>query len=113
MFWSKKKKPDTTKKIGKHSDEALPAGQGSSEPLNGSNKQGVKAGQRPGSEEIRTQALANARAARERIGEDTIQKIAAALAKKQSSAMEQAKNKINKAESGRLRDEIRFLMDEE
>lgn len=63
-------------------------------------------------EEIQAQALANARAAREQIGEDTIQKIAAAMTKKQQSAVEQAKRKIEGADLDRVLDELKFMMDE-
>lgn len=86
MFWSKKKK-------------AVPAS---------------KPAQK--SADIRAQALANARAARERVGEETIQKIAAALAQQQErqkiSLTEQAKAQIALANSERVVDEIRFLMDD-
>ncbi len=112
MFWSRNKNPDKQKKSGKDLDKALPARQGSSESMSGGDL-GEKGGQRLKGAELRAQALANTRAARERIGEDAIQKIAQALTKKQSSTVEQAKNKIGKTDSGRVRDEIRFLMDEE
>ncbi|MCE7887805.1 MAG: hypothetical protein DYH13_09945 [Alphaproteobacteria bacterium PRO2] len=69
-------------------------------------------GQRSGSEDIRAQALANARAARERVGEETIQKIAAALVQKQMSLTEQARKQIAQTNSDRVADEIRFLMGE-
>ncbi len=86
MFWSKKKK-------------AVPA-------KNSAQK----------SADIRAQALANARAARERVGEETIQKIAAALVQQQErqkiSLTEQAKAQIARANSERVVDEIRFLMDD-
>lgn len=85
MFWSKKKKAAPTIKSSKSAD-------------------------------IRAQALANARAARERVGEETIQKIAAALVQQQErqkiSLTEQAKAQIARANSERVVDEIRFLMDD-
>jgi len=53
---------------------------------------GKKANGEPmSSEEIRAQAMANAKAARESIGEETLEKIAAALQKKQQSTAEKAK----------------------
>ncbi len=100
MFWNR------TDKQGKPTNQntkGLPAG---------SNNVGGNGGQRPDSAELRRQALANARAARERLGEDTIQKIAEALTKKQTSTIEQAKKKIKAADSDRIRDGIRDLMDE-
>ncbi|MGB4107601.1 MAG: hypothetical protein WBK55_07375 [Alphaproteobacteria bacterium] len=69
-------------------------------------------GQRLSSEEIRAQALANARAARERLGEETIQKIADALVRKQMSLTEQAKRQIARENSERVAGEIRLLLGE-
>ncbi len=100
MFWSKKKKPD------KQSKSAQKSGSKASYGDVGTNK-----GQRLSSEEIRAQALANARAARERVGEETIQRIAAALVQKQMSLTEQAKARIAKENSQRVAEEIRYLLD--
>ena len=58
------------------------------------------------SEEIRAQAMANAKAARESIGEETLQKIAAALQKKQGSVTEQAKAKIREKSPREVAEEI-------
>lgn len=69
---------------------------------------GIK-GQQPGGDALRAQALANARAAREAIGEETLQRIAAAIKKKEGSAIEQAKAKIASSDVDRVVDEI-FLM---
>jgi hypothetical protein len=86
MFWSKKKKPAKVNNPAQKSAD------------------------------IRAQALANARAARERVGEETIQKIAAALLQQQErqkiSLTEQAKAQIARANSERVVDEIRLLMDD-
>jgi hypothetical protein len=108
MFWSKKKKAGQTKKpdkngLASYGDVGTSKGKGSSGKISG--------GQR-NSADIRAEALANARAARERIGEETIQKIADALVRKQMSLTEQAKKQIAQANSDRVAQEIRFLMDD-
>jgi hypothetical protein len=69
-------------------------------------------GRRPDSAEIRAQALANARMAREAIGEETLQKIAAAIQKKQMSSVEQAKACISQTDPSRVADEIIAMLDE-
>lgn len=104
MFWTKKNKPDKQSKASKGS---LKASDGSVGTTNKGQRQGKLS-----SEEIRAQALANARAARERVGEETIQKIAEALVRKQMSLTEQAKKQIAQANSERVADEIRLLMGE-
>ena len=64
------------------------------------------------SQRIREEALANARAAREHIGEETIQKIAAAMAKKQNSPMQKALRQIENADADRVADEIMYMLDD-
>ena len=66
---------------------------------------------KPSIEELRAQAIENARAAREHLGEDTIQQIAALMRKKQSSATEQAKRQIEKHSIEDLTRELRYLID--
>lgn len=67
--------------------------------------------ERPGkSQKIREEALANARAARLSIGEDTLDKIAAAMTKKQQSVMEQAKGQIRNADPDKVLDELLFML---
>lgn len=100
MFWSKKKKPDKQKGASKKGALASCGSVGTK-------------GKSLSSEEIRAQALANARAARERVGEETIQKIAAALVQKQMSLTEQARAQIARQNSDRVADEIRYLLDED
>lgn len=68
-------------------------------------------GQRPSREELQQQALANAKAAREAIGEDTLDRIAAAMAKKQQSLIEQTKAKIREKDADEIADGIRGLRD--
>ena len=68
-------------------------------------------GQSERSAKIRAQALANAQAARQQIGEDTLNKIAEAMTKKQQSATEQAKAQIKDSDPDRVLDELKFLLD--
>ena len=69
-------------------------------------------GQSLAGDALRAQALANARKAREHIGEDTIQKIAAAMAKKENNPMAQAQAQLQNADSDRVADEILFMLDD-
>jgi len=57
--------------------------------------------------------MANMRAARTQIGEETLDKIAAAMTKKQQSATEQAKRTIESADSDRVADEILYMLNDE
>jgi predicted transcriptional regulator len=93
MFWSRKNK---SKK-----DQKTPAKAASKKPATPQS-----------SADIRAQAMANARAARERIGEETLDRIAAAMLKKQQSTIEQAKNRIRDADADRVADEILHMLDE-
>jgi hypothetical protein len=63
-------------------------------------------------QDIRAQALANARAARERIGEDTIQQIAAQLKKHEAKLVEQAKRQIKTLDEAHVADHVKALLDE-
>lgn len=63
-------------------------------------------------QDIRAQALANARAARERIGEDTIQQIAAQLQKHEAKLVEQAKRQIKSLDEAHVADHVKALLDE-
>lgn len=100
MFWGKKNSNDTKTK-NKKSDKR-------------SGKEtscvGRKEGQRLSREEIQAQALANSRLARENIGEETLERIAAAMTKKQQSAVEQSKLQIKSADDGRVMDELKFML---
>lgn len=87
MFWSKKKKKVSKKKKAAKNPKAL------------------------SSEELRAQAMENVRHAREQIGEETLDRIAAAMTKKQRSATEQAKTAIQQSDADRVADEILFMMD--
>ncbi len=110
MFWSKDKKSDKQPKPAKNTGGPK-ASCGSMGTKNGGRRQGATASK--SSADIRAEALANARAARERVGEETIQRIAAALVQQQMSLTEQAKAKIAKANSQRVADEIRLLLDDD
>ncbi len=69
-------------------------------------------GQSKKSAKIRAEALANASMARQQIGEDVLDKIAAAMTKKQQSATERAKAQIQKVDPDRVLDELKWLLDE-
>lgn len=73
---------------------------------------GNDGGKKPSREEIRAQAMENARRARAVIGEDTLQKIAAAMQKKQQSDMEKARTKIRSMDSGRVADNLKAMMED-
>lgn len=64
-------------------------------------------GQKPTREEIIAQAKANAAAAREEIGDETLEKIKEALLKKENSPFEQAKRKVKGMEDDHVRDHLR------
>lgn len=59
---------------------------------------------------LRAEAMENARAARERLGDETIQKIAAAL--QAQSAGKQARDKIIEMDKERIAEHLRSLLDE-
>lgn len=95
MFWSNKNKKNNKKK-----------------------KTGANAGKESGvgiseSQRIREEALANARAARAHIGEDTLDRIAMAMTRKQQSTFEQARTRINASDSDRVAEEILAMLDEQ
>lgn len=106
MFWKTKNNNNkkTTDKRTKPAEGLQASGQGNSE--------GRSKGQSSASEAIRAQALANAQAARERLGEETIQKIAEAIRRKQSSPVEQAKMKIENSDADLVVQEILNMLDE-
>ncbi len=63
-------------------------------------------------ESLRAEAMANVRAARENIGEETLDRIAAAMTKKQQSNTEQAKKSIQSADAERVAQEILYMIDD-
>jgi hypothetical protein len=101
MFWLNKNK---SKKTAKTST----ATNGAKSTCVGSDK-GKSKGQ-VSSPDIRAQALANAKAARESLGEETIQKIVEAMARKKNDPVEQAKAQIAQQDAERVAHEILDMM---
>jgi hypothetical protein len=62
-------------------------------------------------EQLRAQAMDNVRAARENIGEDILDRFAAAMAAKEKSLTEQAKARIAEQDAERVAIELLYLMD--
>lgn len=87
MFWKKKNKTKTTKSADN--------------------------GGKLSREQIIAQAKANMSAARAEIGDETLEKIKAAMLKKQASAIEKAKAQIKAADQDKVRDNLRFMIQED
>lgn len=68
--------------------------------------------EKTGREAVIAQAKAVASAKRTEIGEDTLDGIRQALMKKESSALEQAKRKIQGMDEDKLRDNLKFMIQE-
>lgn len=100
MFWSKDKNK---------SDKQQPKPHKNKNGLQGDSGVHQEQGR---SQRIREEALANARTARAEIGEETLDKIAALMTKKQQSAVEQAKRDIAAQDADRVADEILAMIDE-
>lgn len=66
---------------------------------------------KPSREELLAHARAVAAAAREEIGDETLEKIREAMMKKQGSPLEQAKAKVKAMDQGRIADNIRYVRD--
>lgn len=81
----------------------------------GKKKDGAKAGAKKSREEIIAEAKANAAAAREHIGDETLQKIAAAMQKKQSgdTELDRLRNEIKQMDSGKVADNVKLMLDED
>lgn len=60
---------------------------------------------------IREQAMANATAAREHLGQDTIDRIAAKMTEMQKSNMAQARAKLENVDTDRMLDELKDMLD--
>ena len=73
---------------------------------------GKKEGHGQTREEIHAAAMANFSTARAHIGEDTLERIAAAMDKKQQSAMERAKRDIANADINKILDELKWMQDQ-
>ncbi len=72
-----------------------------------------KKDQKPSREDLIAQATANAKQAREAIGEETLDKIAEAMRRKQNSNLEKAKAKIKAMDQDKVADHVRLWLDEE
>jgi cytochrome c553 len=64
------------------------------------------------SADLRARALENMRGARERLGDDTIQQIAAILREKDASPLKQAEDKIKSFDKGRIADNLKVMIDD-
>ena len=64
-------------------------------------------------EELIAEAKANAAAAREQIGDETLDKIAQAMAKKENSEFSRMKAEIEKIDSGKVADNLKYMIEEE
>lgn len=102
MFWSKNKNKDKREKAaqeGQKSGVGVPTKTGQ----NDTSK----------SQRLREEALANARKARAEIGEETLDKIAAIMSKKQQSLIEQTKRKVAETDAERVAEEILLMIDDQ
>ena len=103
MFWSKNNKTKNKTDKRKHQQKGAAGNKKSSV--------GKERGRGTSREEIQAQAMANFSAARQNIGEDTLDRIAAAMTKKQQSAMERAKRDIAGADVDKVLDELKWMLD--
>ena len=67
---------------------------------------------KPSREELIAQAKENARLARENIGAETLDRIAAAMQKKQASALEAAKDRVRALDKDKVADHIKLMIDD-
>lgn len=75
--------------------------------LQASSSGGKSEGQR-----LREEALANARAARENLGDETVQKIAKIMQKMETQPMKKAQEQIANADAARVADEILYMLEQ-
>jgi len=64
------------------------------------------------SADLRAQAMENMRAARERLGDDTIQQMAANLRQQNKTDTEKAKDHIRTLDKSRIADNLKAMMDD-
>ncbi len=64
-------------------------------------------------EELIAQAKENAAAAREQIGDETLDKIAEMMAKKENSEFSRLKAEIESLDSGKVADNLKIMIEEE
>ncbi len=67
---------------------------------------------KPTREQLIAQAKANAAKARTEIGDETLQKIAAAMQRKEQSATEQAKAKIKQLDKDKVADHLKLMIED-
>ena len=75
-------------------------------------KKKEKGAKKPAREELLAQAKANAAKARAEIGDETLQKIAANMRKKETSATEQAKAKIKQLDKDKVADHLKIMIED-
>ena len=76
-------------------------------------KKGGKDGKiSPERAKLLAQANANAKAAREQLGDDTIQRIAQILQAKEGGAFGQAKKQIEAVDKNKVADHLKYMIDE-
>lgn len=75
-------------------------------------KKKKKESSKPSRDELIAQAKANAAKARAEIGDETIQKIAAAMQKKENSVTEQAKAKIKGMDHNKVVDHLKIIIED-
>ena len=100
MFWSKNKEKDKRKGAAKTASKK--SVEGPENVQSASDK----------SARLREEAMANARRARESIGEETLDKIAHLMSKKQESLIEQTKQKVAETDAERVATEILMILDD-
>ncbi len=105
MFWGKDKKQSN-----KTSDKRSPSTKGKAA------KERVCVGKNKGHgskrEAIHAQAMANFSSAKANIGEDTLDRIAAAMSRKENSPMERARRELASVDTDKVLDELKWMLDQ-
>jgi hypothetical protein len=99
MFWGKKKDKSVKNAPAKSSAKQA---QSSSVPSKAAS-----------AEDLRAQAMANVRMAKDNLGEETIARIAAAMQAKQNSIAQQARAQIETYRADQIAQELKYLLDED
>ena len=63
-------------------------------------------------EAIHAEAMANFSSAKENIGEDTLERIAAAMSRKENSPMERARRELASVDTDKVLDELKWMLDQ-
>ena len=69
-------------------------------------------GQSLAGDALRAQALANARAAKAALGDETVRKMAEAISRKENNPFEKAIKQLENADADRVCDEILYMLDD-